>query len=80
MRACLPLAVGSHILIEGNQHGNFVFYGYGALRQRLAPLTRTLGMERRLTLEECYQLIDLSEAIFEHGRMMQACHRPARHT
>jgi hypothetical protein len=41
-------------------------------RRRLARLKRTLGMEQRLTLEECYQLIDLAEAIFEHGRMMQA--------
>jgi hypothetical protein len=45
-------------------------------RRRLAPLKRTLGMERRLTFEECYQRIDLSEAIFEHGRMMQAYRRP----
>jgi hypothetical protein len=29
-------------------------------------------MERRLTVEECYQLIELSEAIFEHGRMIVA--------
>jgi hypothetical protein len=30
----------------GNQHGNFLLYGYGALRRRLAPLKLTLGMER----------------------------------
>jgi hypothetical protein len=32
------------------------------------------GIERRLTVEECYQLIELSEAIFEYGRMIQAFH------
>jgi hypothetical protein len=35
-------------------------------------LKRLLRMERRMTAEECYPLLQLSEAIIEHGRMLQS--------
>ena len=42
------------------------------LRRLLHRLKLTLRIEQRLTLEECYQLLQLSEAIVEYGRMVQA--------
>jgi hypothetical protein len=44
------------------------------LRRLLGRLMRVLRMERRLTLEESYQLLRLSEAIIDYGRMVQAHH------
>ena len=35
-------------------------------------VTLALGIKRRLTFEECYELLHLSEAIIEYGRMMLA--------
>jgi len=44
------------------------------LRRLLGPLKRALLMDQRLTREEFHQLIQLSEAIIEYGRMIQAYH------
>jgi hypothetical protein len=38
----------------------------------LGHLKRALRMEQRLTLEEFYQQLQLSEAIIDYGRMIQA--------
>ena len=38
----------------------------------LGLLRRTLRRKRRFTLEECYQLLQLSETIIDHGRMLQS--------
>jgi hypothetical protein len=47
------------------------------LRRLLGYLKRTLRPEQRLTVEEFYQLLQLSEAIIDYGRMIQAyCRRP----
>lgn len=42
------------------------------LQRLIGLLKRTLRVERRLTLEECYQLLQLAEALIEYGRMIQA--------
>ena len=42
------------------------------LRRVLGHLKRALRMEHRLTVEEFYQLLQLSEAIIDYGRMIQA--------
>ena len=44
------------------------------LRRLLGHLKRALRMEQRLTIEEFYQLLQLSEAIVEYGRMIQVYH------
>lgn len=41
------------------------------LRRVLGHLKRALRMEQRLTVEEFNQLLQLSEAIFDYGRMIQ---------
>ena len=41
------------------------------VRRMLSHLKRALRMEHRLTLEEFYQLLQLSEAIVDYGRMLQ---------
>ena len=41
--------------------------------QNLVNLARrALGIERRLTLEECHDLLQLSETVMDHGRMLQS--------
>jgi hypothetical protein len=42
------------------------------LRRVLGHLKRALWMEQRLTVEEFYQLLQLSAAIIDYGRMIQA--------
>jgi hypothetical protein len=42
------------------------------LSRVIGHLKRALRLEQRLTVEESYQLLQLSEAIIEHGRMIQA--------
>jgi uncharacterized membrane protein YgaE (UPF0421/DUF939 family) len=42
------------------------------LRRLLRLLKRFLRLERRLNLEESYQLLQLSETIMDHGRMLQS--------
>jgi len=42
------------------------------LRRVLGHLKRALRMEHRLTVEEFNQLVQLSEAIIDYGRMIQA--------
>jgi hypothetical protein len=42
------------------------------LRRVIGHLKRALRMEQRLTVEEFYQLLQLSEAIIDYGRMIQA--------
>jgi hypothetical protein len=42
------------------------------LRQLVVRLKRLLGMDHRLTIQEFYQLLQLSEAIDAHGRMLQS--------
>jgi hypothetical protein len=59
--------VGSHFVIEGISLVISFYTGMGHWRQRISLLKRTVGMEQPLTLEECYQLIDLSEAILSMG-------------
>jgi len=44
------------------------------LQRLLSRLMLALRMKRRFTLSECYQLLQLAEAIIEHGRMIQAYH------
>lgn len=44
----------------------------GSVRPLLGHLKRALRMERRLTVEQCYSLLELSEAILDHGRMLQS--------
>ena len=44
----------------------------GSVRPLLGHLKRALRLERRLTVEQCYSLLDLSEAVVEHGRMLQS--------
>ena len=41
------------------------------VRRMLGHLERVLRMEHRLTVEEFYQLLQLSEAIVDYGRMLQ---------
>ena len=41
------------------------------VRRMLGHLKRVLRMEHRLTVEEFYQLLQLSEAIVDYGRMLQ---------
>jgi|HubBroStandDraft_1064217.scaffolds.fasta_scaffold03622_9 hypothetical protein len=47
------------------------------LRRLLGRLKRTLRLERRLTLEEFYELLQLCEAIIDYGRMIQEYHGSA---
>ena len=47
-------------------------YVPGALARVLGHLKRALRMEQRLTLEEFYQQLQLSEVIIDYGRMIQA--------
>jgi hypothetical protein len=42
------------------------------VRRMIGHLKRALRMEDRLTVEEFYQLLQLSEAIIDYGRMIQA--------
>jgi len=42
------------------------------LQRLVTHLKRALRMERRLTVEEFYQLLQLSETIVDYGRMIQA--------
>ena len=42
------------------------------LRRVIGRLKRALRMKQRLTLEEFYQQLQLSEAIIDYGRMIQA--------
>jgi hypothetical protein len=42
------------------------------LRQVLARIKHLLGMERRLTVQEVYKLLQLSEMMIDHGRMLQS--------
>lgn len=42
------------------------------LQRVIGRLKQALRVERRLTREELYQILQLSEAIIEHGRMIQA--------
>jgi hypothetical protein len=44
------------------------------LRRLIGRLKQTLRLERRLTLEEFHQLLQLSGAILDHGRMVQEYH------
>jgi hypothetical protein len=44
----------------------------GSVRPLLGHLKRALRLERRLTVEQCYSLLELSEAIIDHGRMLQS--------
>jgi hypothetical protein len=57
----------------GNQLG--LLWGKGVYREHLRPLLgrlkRALRMEQRLTVEEFNQLLRLSEAIIDYGRMIQ---------
>ena len=41
------------------------------LRRLIGHLKRALHLERRLTHEEFYQLLQLSEAIIDYGRMIK---------
>ncbi len=41
-------------------------------RRLVGRLKRLLGMEQRLTVEEFQQLLQLSEALIDYGRMIQA--------
>ena len=41
------------------------------VRQVIVHLKRALRMEHRLTVEEFYQLLQLSEAIIDYGRMIR---------
>jgi len=41
------------------------------VRRMIDHLKRALRMEHRLSLEEFYQLLQLSEAIIDYGRMIQ---------
>jgi hypothetical protein len=41
------------------------------LQRLVTHLKRALRIERRLTVEEFYQLLQLSEAIIDYGRMIQ---------
>jgi|SRR5208282_2200828 len=58
----------------GNQLG--LLWGKGVYQEHLRPLLgrlkRALRMEQRLTVEESNQLLQLSEAIIDYGRMIQA--------
>jgi hypothetical protein len=42
------------------------------LRRIIRLLKRAMRIQRRLTLEEFYLLLQLSEAILDHGRMLQS--------
>ncbi len=42
------------------------------LRRVLDHLKRVLRIEQRLTVEEFYQLLQLSEAVIDYGRMIQS--------
>jgi hypothetical protein len=42
------------------------------LRRLLNSVRRALLIDRRLTHQEFHQLLQLSEAIIDHGRMIQA--------
>ena len=45
------------------------------VRRMIGHLKRALRMQHRLTVEEFYQLLQLSEAIIDYGRMIQAYRR-----
>ena len=46
--------------------------GRDQLQRLLGRIRRVLRIERRYTLEESYQLLQLAETIIEHGRMHQS--------
>lgn len=52
--------------------GNDVFRG--AVRQMVGHFKRLLRIEERLSVEEFYRLLELSEAITDYGRMIRAHH------
>jgi hypothetical protein len=56
---------------------NFVLWGMGRdqLKRLLGRIRRALRIERRFTLEESYELLELSEAIIDHGRMHQSYYK-----
>jgi hypothetical protein len=45
---------------------------YQGFRRVITLLKRALGKDQRLTVEEFNQLLQLSEAIIDHGRMIHA--------
>jgi hypothetical protein len=56
----------------------FSFYsgmGRDQLQRLLGRIRRALRIERRFTLEESYQLLELSEAIIDHARMHQSYYK-----
>ena len=44
----------------------------GQFQRLFGRIRRALRIERRFTLEESYQLLQLAETILEHGRMHQS--------
>jgi hypothetical protein len=53
------------------------FYGIGRdrLKRLLRRIRRALRIERPLTLEESYELLEISEAIIDHGRMRHSYYK-----
>jgi hypothetical protein len=49
--------------------------GRDQLQRLLGRIRRALRIERRFTLEESYQLLELSEAIIDHARMHQSYYK-----
>ncbi len=45
--------------------------GRDQFQRLLGRIRRALRIERRLTLEESYEMLELTETIMEHGRMHQ---------
>jgi hypothetical protein len=54
--------------------------GRDQLQRLLGRIRRALRIERRFTLEESYQLLELSEAVVDHARLQQSYYqRPMDH-
>jgi len=49
--------------------------GRDRLKRLLGRIRRALRIERRFTLEESHQLLELAETITEHGRMHQSFYK-----
>lgn len=47
------------------------------LQKIVNSIKHSLRLERRLTLQECYELFSLAEEIVDFGRQVHAHHRPS---
>jgi hypothetical protein len=69
----LLIATVPHIRDRREKIANLVLYNTAEPLRRITRLPkRAMRIQQRLTLEESYLLLQLSEAILDHGRLLQS--------